>query len=285
MGLVKHAILVAGGLGTRMLPASGAVAKEMLPLFDIPAMTHLALEAVQAGVENIHIITSPKKDFNNYLEDKSWLLEKRPDIKKELLNPFSEIAVFVHTQEVPLGLGNAISQALDDINGPFLVLLGDNLLIDSHSNCDDFVPSNASKKLVQAYQESNIPCVGLFEVSDEEVSNYGVVDLEGDLIRRIVEKPTKENAPTNNVLCGRYLFTEDTKELLERFSVEEYGELQSIEVQKHWMNETGLRGVTLDGFQWYDSGAPLPWLKAQIDHALRRKDVSEELLDWIKNRI
>ena len=285
MGLVKHAILVAGGLGTRMLPASGAVAKEMLPLFDIPAMTHLALEAVQAGVENIHIITSPKKDFNNYLEDKSWLLEKRPDIKKELLNPFSEIAVFVHTQEVPLGLGNAISQALDDINGPFLVLLGDNLLIDSHSNCDDFVPSNASKKLVQAYQESNIPCVGLFEVNDEEVSNYGVVDLEGDLIRRIVEKPTKENAPTNNVLCGRYLFTEDTKELLERFSVEEYGELQSIEVQKHWMNETGLRGVTLDGFQWYDSGAPLPWLKAQIDHALRRKDVSEELLDWIKNRI
>ena len=168
---------------------------------------------------------------------------------------------------------------------PFLVLLGDNLLIDSHSTCDDFVPSNASKKLVQAYQESNIPCVGLFEVSDEEVSNYGVVDLEGDLIRRIVEKPTKENAPTNNVLCGRYLFTEDTKELLERFSVEEYGELQSIEVQKHWMNGTGLRGVTLDGFQWYDSGAPLPWLKAQIDHALRRKDVSEELLDWIKNRI
>lgn len=285
MGLVKHAILVAGGLGTRMLPASGAVAKEMLPLFDIPAMTHLALEAVQAGVENIHIITSPKKDFSNYLEDKTWLLEKRPDIKNELLNPFSEIKVFLHTQEAPLGLGNAISQALDDIDGPFLVLLGDNLLIDSHTTCNDFAPSNASKKLVQAYQESNIPCVGLFEVSDEDVSKYGVVDLEGELIRRIVEKPTKENAPTNNVLCGRYLFTGDTKELLQRFSVEEYGELQSIEIQKHWMKGPGLRGVTLDGFQWYDSGAPLPWLKAQIDHALRRKDVSEELLDWIKNRI
>ena len=97
MGLVKHAILVAGGLGTRMLPASGAVAKEMLPLFDIPAMTHLALEAVQAGVENIHIITSPKKDFSNYLEDKTWLIEKRPDIKNELLNPFSEIKVFKRT--------------------------------------------------------------------------------------------------------------------------------------------------------------------------------------------
>ena len=285
MGLVKHAILVAGGLGTRMLPASGAVAKEMLPLFDIPAMTHLALEAVQAGVENIHIITSPKKNFSNYLEDKTWLLEKRPDIKNELLNPFSEIKVFVHIQEVPLGLGNAISQALDDIDGPFLVLLGDNLLIDSHTTCNDFVPSNASKKLVQAYQESNIPCVGLFEVSDEEVSNYGVVDLEGDLIRRIIEKPTKEDAPTNNVLCGRYLFTGDTKELLQRFSVEEYGELQSIEIQKHWMKGPGLGGVRLDGFQWYDSGAPLPWLKAQIDHALRRKDVSGELLDWLKNRI
>lgn len=285
MGLVKHAILVAGGLGTRMLPASGAVAKEMLPLYDVPAMTHLALEAIQAGVENIHIITSPKKDFSGYLEDKTWLLEKRPGIKKELLNPFSKVKVSLHTQENPLGLGNAISQALDDIDGPFLVLLGDNLLIDSHTACDDFVPSNASKKLVKAYEESNIPCVGLFEVSDEEVSNYGVVDLEGDLIRGIIEKPKKENAPTNNVLCGRYLFTADTKELLKRYSVEEYGELQSIEIQKHWMNDPGLKGVTLDGFQWYDSGAPLPWLKAQIDHALRRKDASKELLDWLKNRI
>ena len=89
MGLVKHAILVAGGLGTRMLPASGAVAKEMLPLFDIPAMTHLALEAVQAGVENIHIITSPKKDFSNYLEDKTWLLEK--NISPELKNKFISV--------------------------------------------------------------------------------------------------------------------------------------------------------------------------------------------------
>ena len=101
--------------------------------------------------------------------------------------------------------------------------------------------------------------------------------MEGNLVKKIVEKPNREDAPSNLVLCGRYVFTEDTKDLLSMYSFEEYGELQSIAVQKHWMENNGLVGVELKGFEWYDSGAPLPWLKSQIDYALRREDLQDEI--------
>ena len=218
MGTVEHAILVAGGLGTRMLPASAAVAKEMLPLYDIPAMTHLAREAIHAGVKNVHIITSPSKDFTNFLDDKTWLHDKMPNLDKNLLNPLAEVKVFVHIQDVALGLGDAISRALEHVDGPFLVLLGDNLLMNEHSTSTDYRPSNASKLLVDSHNVSGLPCVGLFKVSDDETSKYGVVRLNGDLVEGIVEKP-KSNPPSNSVLCGRYLFTSDTKSLLENIAL------------------------------------------------------------------
>ena len=283
MAAVEDAVLVAGGIGSRMLPASAAIAKEALPLVDIPAITHLAREAVEAGAKRLHIITSPSKDFTGLLKDNSWASAKRPDISKELLSPFAEVEVLVHVQETPRGFGDALSCALDSINGPFMVLLGDNILMDSYSTASNYTASNASKILVEAYEKTALPCVGLAAVEDPE--NYGVVSMDGQLVKEIVEKPSRENAPSNLVLCGRYLFTADTADLLSRYSFEEYGELQSIAVQKHWMENEGLVGVELEGFQWYDSGAPLPWLKSQIDYALRREDLSDEIRDWLKDRL
>ena len=283
MAAVEDAVLVAGGIGSRMLPASAAIAKEALPLVDIPAITHLAREAVEAGAKRLHIITSPSKDFTDLLNDNSWASAKRPDISKELLSPFAEVEVQVHVQETPRGFGDALSCALGSINGPFMVLLGDNILLDSYSNVSDYIPSRASKILVEAYEKTSLPCVGLAAVDDPE--NYGVVSLDGQLVKEIVEKPSRETAPSNLVLCGRYLFTEDTADLLSKYSFEEYGELQSIALQKHWMENEGLVGVELEGFQWYDSGAPLPWLKSQIDYALRREDMSDEIRAWLKDRL
>ena len=283
MAAVEDAVLVAGGIGSRMLPASAAIAKEALPLVDIPAITHLAREAVEAGAKRLHIITSPSKDFTGLLKDNSWASAKRPDISKELLSPFAEVEVLVHIQEIPRGFGDALSCALDSINGPFMVLLGDNILMDSYSTVSNYTASNASKILVEAYEKTALPCVGLAAVEDPE--NYGVVSMDGQLVKDIVEKPSRESAPSNLVLCGRYLFTADTADLLSRYSFEEYGELQSIAVQKHWMENEGLVGVELEGFQWYDSGAPLPWLKSQIDYALRREDMSDEIREWLKDRL
>ena len=109
--------------------------------------------------------------------------------------------------------------------------------------------------------------------------------MNGNLVKDIIEKPSRSTAPSNLVLCGRYLFTEDTADLLAKYSFEEYGELQSIAVQRHWMNNQGLIGVELEGYQWYDSGAPLAWLKSQIDYALRREDISEEMRNWLAQRL
>lgn len=283
MAAVEDAVIVAGGIGSRMLPASAAIAKELLPLVDIPAMTHLAREAINAGAKRLHIITSPTKDFSSILSDNSWAAQKRSDIDEELISPFNDVEIKVHVQEVPKGFGDALNCALHSIQGPFLVLLGDNILLDSYSGVSEYKASNASKLLVEEFSKTSLPCVGLAAVEDPE--NYGVVSMNGNLVKDIIEKPSRSTAPSNLVLCGRYLFTEDTAELLAKYSFEEYGELQSIAVQRHWMNNQGLIGVELEGYQWYDSGAPLAWLKSQIDYALRRDDISEEMRNWLAQRL
>lgn len=280
---VEDAVIVAGGIGSRMLPSSAVIPKEMMPLIDIPAMAHLAREAVHAGAKRIHIITSPSKDFSRIISDNSWLSKKRPDIDTELLSPFNEVEVKLHVQKVPRGFGDALSCALESISGPFMVLLGDNILLDSYTSVSDYLPSNASKILVDEFNRTSLPCVGLVEVTDPE--NYGVVSMKKDLVKSIVEKPSRESAPSNLVLCGRYVFTEDTAELLNEYSFEKFGELQSIELQKHWMKNNGLIGVHLNGFQWYDSGTPLSWLKGQIDYALRRQDLSDDVRSWLEKRL
>ncbi len=283
MAVVTDAVLVAGGIGSRMLPATATVAKELLPLVDVPALTHLAREAVAAGATRLHIIISPTKDISGLLNDNFEMSLLRPDIDKSLLAPFADVEVHVHHQLDPRGLGDAISCALHAIQGPFLVLLGDNLLLDSHSSLSNYIPSIASRKLVNEFERSGLPCVGLAKVEDPE--NYGVVEMSENKVVNIVEKPTRNNAPSDLVLCGRYLFTSDTASLLDKYDFETHGELQSIAIQQHWMNNKGLLGVELQGFQWYDSGAPLPWLKGQIDHALRREDIAENLREWLINRL
>ena len=238
MAAVKDAVLVAGGIGSRMLPASASVAKEAMPLVDVPALTHLAREAIAAGVERIHIITSPKKDLNPLLQDNSWLADKAQGIDSHLLSPFEEIEVLVHVQEVPRGFGDALYTCLHAINGPFLVLLGDNLLMDSHSGSTNYTPSSASSILVKSFEKTGLPCVGLASVPDPE--NYGVVSMDGERIVDIIEKPNRESAPTNLVLCGRYLFTSDTATLLEKYDFENPSKVSSTtSVQKsNYMHRT-----------------------------------------------
>ena len=136
---------------------------------------------------------------------------------------------------------------------------------------------------IKSFIENGLPCVGLAIVEDPE--NYGVVSMEGQFVKSIVEKPSSKEAPSNLVLCGRYIFTNDVFELLEKYDFHSYGELQSIAVQEHWMNNNGLIGIELRGYEWYDSGAPLPWLKSQIDYALKRQDMRDELRIWLTQRL
>lgn len=285
MGRVLDAVIVAAGMGTRMLPVSGYIAKEMLPLVDVPVMHHLILEARAAGCTRIHIITSPAKDFSLLLEDMNHKFSSFSNAQS-LLNPMGDAEYFIHYQHEQLGLAHAISMASQSISGPFLVLLGDNILTSNHAATTSFEPSSVSTDLVSLHQETGCACGSVYDVGPDSVNQYGIVSLDGDKVQSIVEKPNKEDAPSTLAFCGRYIFTEDFSALLDRFSVEEHGELQSIAILEHWMNEGKLRAHVLDStVSWYDSGMPLVWLTSQIDHALRRPEYGDELTAWLAQRM
>lgn len=285
MGTVRDAVIVAAGLGTRMLPASAYVPKELLPLVDVPVLHHLIFEAKEAGCTRIHIITSPSKDLTSLQRDLNHTFPKF-DKGESLLNPLEDVEFFFHVQHEQKGLGHAIMMAREDIVGPFLVLLGDNILTRNHASLDAFKPSDVSKNLVNLFQEYGQPCASIYDVGVDRVSDYGIVSLDATIITSIVEKPNPDEAPSTYALCGRYIYSENTFELLDKYSVEEFGELQSIELLRHWMNEGHLRADILDrSVAWYDSGLPLEWLKSQIDHALQRPEFAEHLHAWLKQRI
>ena len=255
MTTVRDALLVAAGLGTRMFPASAFVPKESLPLVDVPLLTHLILEAKQAGVERIHIITSPMKSFDGLLEDQRHLHPHRAHLDAALFHATADVEVLIHVQEEPKGVGNAMEAALHAVDGPFLVMHGDNLLMDHHASTDAYAPSNASKRLVEAYDRCHQPTVGLIEVDEAALHHYGIVGMEGDRITSIVEKPTPDRAPSRLAMCGRYVYPADMKDHLNACTFEAFGDLQSIEVLNRYIEGQRLHGLVLNETQWYDSGA------------------------------
>ena len=289
---VEDAIILAGGRGTRMLPASIFVPKEIMPLVDTPLINHLIWEASRAGVKRIHIVvSSSKKDIISeaLIENKTWEDQIRPDLPRISLQPVpNDVEILLHEQVEPGGVGDAISIVAKLLKGPFLVILGDNLLIKNHvgpkKSGIEFA-SGASKKLVDYYHKTGNACCGISEVDIEEVSKYGIVKINGELIEEIVEKPKPENAPSRYVLCGRYLLPENTGELLNKYASSDYGELQSIALFEHFIRNEGFGGVNMNEFILYDSGDPLNWLKSQVDHALRREDLNQDFTDWINERI
>jgi UTP-glucose-1-phosphate uridylyltransferase len=198
------------------------------------------------------------------------------------------IEVIPHIQLKAGGVADAISVAIGQVDGAFLVVLGDMLILENHVGPKEAGPENASgasKKLVSMFEETGWPCVGVCPVHESEVSNYGVVELCDGSVVSISEKPAQSESLSNYVLCGRYLLPENTSSILERFPVSEYGEMQSIFLLNHLIENGGLNAVKLDEMEMYDSGDPFSWLKSQIDHGLRRDDISEGLLEWLSNRL
>jgi len=289
---VTDAIILAGGIGTRMLPASLYSLKEGLPLVDTPILNHLVWEAAKSGVSRIHIVLSKrkKKILEDFFQAGTVIDEGvRNDLPPESLRlGVPGVEIIPHIQHESKGVGDAISTAMKNIKGPFLVLLGDMVLIEEHhdpSRSGVLYASSASERLVESFKKSGLPCVGVFPVKLDEVCNYGVVGLNGEKIISIIEKPDPNDAPSNYVLCGRYLFPENTKQLLDKFPSSAYGELQSIIILGHLIENSGLNAVKMDEMEMYDSGNPILWLKCQIDHSLRRKDLGSEMRMWLARRL
>lgn len=289
MNTVDDAVILAGGRGTRMLPASLYMPKETMPLIDTPIINHLIWEAARSGVTRIHLVLSQwKMDILSGFISGEYSVQDdvRADLPRVSLSLGAEsVELIPHIQESALGVADAISQALPSIRGPFLVILGDNLVTNNHpSPMQSGVESasSASLELVESFQQTGLATVGVCKVGKEELSKYGVVEIVDESIYKIVEKPSIQDAPSNYVLSGRYLFPDNTGELLEMYPVSDFGEFQSIKLLEHFIHNGGLGVVKYDDYEIFDSGEPITWLKSQILHALSRKDLSESFSEWLR---
>lgn len=289
---VSDAIILAGGMGTRMLPASLYMPKETLPLVDTPIINHLIWEAAKAGASRVHLVLSErKKDILDQFLDNGAIHgdDVRVDLPRDSLTLGVEgIQIIPHIQSTAGGVADAISVAIGQINGPFLVLLGDMVIIERHvspkqSGLEE--ASGASLELVKMFESTGTPCVGVCPVESDQISKYGVVDLSENEVIEIIEKPSESEAPSNYVLCGRYILPRNTAEILERYPISQFGELQYIHLLNHIIEDGGLMAVKLDNMKMYDSGDPLAWLKSQVDHALNREDIGDDMTDWIRRRL
>ena len=290
---VRDAVILAGGRGTRMLPASLYMPKEALPLVDTPILNHLIWEAGRAGVRRIHVVLSSREKglLEGVLGASGPLYNEddRPDLPRKALTPHSDgLEVLIHIQQRPGGVADAIATAIHEVEGPFLVLLGDNLLISEHSGpmlSGTRYASKACLELVERYAETSLPSAAVLAVPEVDLVKYGVVGLEGDLVRTIIEKPSPDETPSPYVLCGRYLLPENTAEILDLYPEGEHGELQSIALLEHLIENDGLEAVKLKGYELYDSGDPVTWLKSQVDHTLRREDIGDDFGYWLRTRL
>ncbi len=293
MAGVRDAIILAGGVGSRMLPASLYMPKETMPLVDTPILNHLIWEASKAGVNRIHLVLSEQKlrmleDFFDGDEGKLGSAV-RPDLPPISLSPMVEgVEMITHIQPYAGGVADAIAVAIGGINGPFIVLLGDNLLIENHVGPEHSGlegASDASLSLVKRFEENGVPCAGVIRVPKEETNKYGCISFDGDFVDSIVEKPEFADAPSEYILCGRYLFPENTAEILKLFPREKFGEMQSISLMGYLIENGGLEAVKLKDCQFYDSGDPVSWIKSKIDNSRRREELAENLKEWIVRRI
>ena len=280
MGLVTEAIILAGGRGTRMLPASLFTPKEFLPLFDVPIIKHLFEECIIAGIEKVHLALSPRKKaiFDAIMSDgnEPYGQSVREDLNRSELRLVPDgLDLSVHVQKSAGGVADAISVALGHVDGDFLVLLGDNVLLSDDIEGHDHMAANtASLRMVEDYQANGTPCVGVVSVGSDMASLYGIAQVNDGRVVSIVEKPGKDDYMGDLALCGRYLFPKESSSILEDFSVEEHGELQSIAFMLGLSKTHGLRAVDLSEHSWYDSGSPDSWIRDQVKHMEMRRSAS-----------
>jgi UTP--glucose-1-phosphate uridylyltransferase len=272
---VNKAVIPAAGLGTRFLPATKAQPKEMLPLVDKPAVQYVIEEAVRAEIRNILIITGRGKrtledHFDRSFELESYLERSGKHDQLKQVREISEMAV-VHyiRQRDPLGLGAAVAVAEPHVGGdPFAVLLGDDIVAAS----DALLP-----RMIDIYERYGRSVIAVQEVAREDISLYGAVKpefVEDDLARvlDIVEKPTKEEAPSHLAVIGRYVFTPEIFDALRQTPPDAGGDVQLTDAIALLARQQAVYAFVFDGVR-YDIGKKLDYLRATVELAIDREDL------------
>jgi UTP--glucose-1-phosphate uridylyltransferase len=276
---VRKAVIPAAGLGTRFLPVTKSQPKEMLPVVDKPSIQYVVEEAVRAGLTDILIITGRGKRAIEDHFDRNFELEYYLEQggKDELLKEVEETSdlgnIHYIRQKDPLGLGHAVSVAREHVgNEPFAVLLGDDMMVDD---------SRLLRSMLDVHDRYGRSVLALMEVTPDQISSYGCVEaeeVETGLVRvhSIVEKPKKEEAPSNLAVIGRYVFTPEIFDALDRIEPGAGGELQLTDAIA-LLNETQtVYGRTFTDGR-YDIGQKVDFLRANIELALDRPDIGPEL--------
>ena len=282
---VRKAIIPAAGLGTRFLPATKAQPKEMLPIVDKPTIQYIIEEAVQSGIEEILIITGRNKKCIEDHFDKSVELEMELEKsgKEEMLKMVRDISdlVDIHyiRQKEPKGLGHAIHCAKTFVgNEPFAVLLGDDVVYSDGKPC--------LKQLLDCFDEYKTSVLGVQQVAHENVSKYGIVDglhIEDRVykVKNLVEKPSVEEAPSNIAILGRYIITPTIFEILENTSPGKGGEIQLTDALETLISQEAMYAYNFEGKR-YDVGDKLGFLQATVEYALRRPELRDQFVDYLK---
>lgn len=282
---VRKAIIPAAGLGTRFLPATKAMPKEMLPIVDKPTIQYIVEEAVDAGIEDIIIVTGKGKraiedHFDHSFELENNLIEKgKFQLLDEVQKSSKMVDIHYIRQKEPKGLGHAIWCARKFIGDePFAVLLGDDI-VKAEKPC--------LKQLIEQYERYNASILGVQTVTDRDVSRYGIVD--GSRIserfynvKNLVEKPKQEEAPSNLAILGRYILSPKIFDILSKQEPGTGGEVQltdAIAVLNHY---EAVYAYDFEGIR-YDVGEKMGFIQTSIEFALEREDLRLQLLDYLSS--
>ncbi|WP_186667729.1 UTP--glucose-1-phosphate uridylyltransferase GalU [Sporosarcina sp. BP05] len=283
MKKVRKAIIPAAGLGTRFLPATKAMPKEMLPIVDKPTIQYIVEEAIASGIEDIIIVTGKGKraiedhfDYSFELEEN--LIQKEKFDLLEKVQASSKVDIHYIRQKEPKGLGHAVWCARKFIGDePFAVLLG-----------DDIVQSEVPglKQLIDQYEETHASIIGVQTVPDNETHRYGIVEPSMQTGRRyavenFVEKPAKGTAPSNLAIMGRYVLTPEIFMCLEKQETGAGGEIQLTDAIQQLNQIQRVFAYDFEGKR-YDVGEKLGFITTTIEFALQNPEINKELLMYLK---
>jgi len=283
MKKVRKAVIPAAGFGTRFLPATKAMAKEMLPIVDKPTIQFIVEEAIASGIEDILIVTGKSKrpiedHFDSNIELEANLREKGKNDLLELVQETTGLRIHFVRQSYPLGLGHAVLQAKAFVGDePFVVMLGDDLM-------EDEVP--LTKQLMDAYERTHASNIAVMEVPHEETSKYGIIDPDQELepglfnVRRFVEKPKPEDAPSNLAIIGRYLLTPEIFEILEKQNPGAGGEIQLTDAIDTLNQTQRVFAKRFDGKR-FDVGDKFGFLTTSISYGLTHPEIKDKLKDYL----
>lgn len=283
---VRKAVIPAAGLGTRFLPATKALAKEMLPIVDKPTIQFIVEEALASGIEDILVVTGKSKrsiedHFDSNFELEYNLKQKRKDDLLKLVDESTSIRLHFIRQSHPRGLGDAVLQAKAFVgNEPFVVLLGDDLM---DINGTDYP---LTKQLIDDYEATHASTIAVMPVPHEEVSAYGVIAPQGEGINGLysvetfVEKPKPEEAPSDLAIIGRYLLTPEIFDLLEKQEPGAGNEIQLTDAIDA-LNKTQRVFAREFKGKRYDVGDKYGYMKTSIEYGLNHPQTKTDLKNYI----